>query len=533
MKHVFLRHAVGVIAGAFILALFPACPLSEGEAECKITFDSGVSTLSNSVITAATGDVLTVLPSPVGGNAGIFRGWFDQETGGEEIVLPYTVTKSATFYAYWYDTTGNSYDLDFDAGTDGVIEESGAQTLTKTMRLGTSTLKIIPFASKAGHAFTGWQYNTTNTEFTRLTTAGSVSRDNVSGTRPVNAGWEAGGKIFIVTFDATGGLFDPDDVSSGTEPVTITAPNQVTVGDSWPADPAKEGFAFRRYDDTQDSTALEFTRDTKIWKDQRVYAVWKLVDSSKALKLHHDFAAERINGNDITPALAPAGTYTATAQGNYGEEGTPFGSKEIGGKTFSYYKTGAKGAMNNTNTSYLNLGAGAGTVLKAASNGYTIAVYIRINGDTSGAGNFIWAFAETNNTTSTGGKGIWFSAPSHVHATTIGGYTGSNVTNVTSPGTIATGRWTHVAYTQDGIAGPDNAALYFDGTEVARGTVTTLLGGAGTLAHNTLGGPNFLTDNNLSETMFADFRIYDAGLEAAHISELAGDLAALNSVDWP
>jgi hypothetical protein len=538
MKHGFLRSAIGAMAGAaagvFLLALFPACPQSGGEAECKITFDGGVSTVPNSVITLAAGDVLSVLPDPLGGSAGLFRGWFDREAGGEKIVPPYTVTKSATFYAYWYDAaTGNSWDLVFDAGADGVLDENGERTLTKNMRLGTSTLKIFPFPRDSGgaNAFTGWVYNT-GAEFTRLTTAGSVALDTGSGTRPVNAAWASGSKDFAIVFDSRGGLFDPEAPASGTKTITISAPARVTVGEDWPGIPFREGWNFLRYDDAQDSTALEFTRDTKVWKDQTIYAqwAWNRENPDQVLKLHHDFAPERISDTVITPLKAPAeGTYTATMAGSDGTTG----SKEIGDKTFYYYKTGAKGAMNSAGTSYLNLGAGAGSVLKAAASGYTIAAYVRIDGNTSGNGNFIWAFAETSNTQQWSGKGIWFSAPSHVHATSIGGWGSGNVTNITSPGTIASGRWIHVAYTQDGTAGPNNAALYFDGTEVARGTVTTHIGGAGTLTHNTLGGPNFSADYNLSETMFADLRIYDAALGEEHIRALAGDLAALNSVDWP
>jgi hypothetical protein len=90
-----------------------------------------------------------------------------------------------------------------------------------------------------------------------------------------------------------------------------------------------------------------------------------------------------------------------------------------------------------------------------------------------------------------------------------------------------------VAYTQEGKTGTGNAKLYVDGVLQATGAIAALPGDFDPLQHNALGGPCFLEDNNLSQTMFADFRIYDAALDAGHILSLAGDLDALNSVSWP
>jgi hypothetical protein len=123
--------------------------------------------------------------------------------------------------------------------------------------------------------------------------------------------------------------------------------------------------------------------------------------------------------------------------------------------------------------------------------------------------------------------------------------TGRNDHNITLSGsgsekrirqnnTITNGRWIHVAYTQEGRTGPDNAHLYVDGVEVVKGTIDALPADiSSVLTFNTLGGPCYTADYNLSETMFADFRIYDAALEAGHIRTLAGDLDTLNSVTWP
>jgi hypothetical protein len=89
-----------------------------------------------------------------------------------------------------------------------------------------------------------------------------------------------------------------------------------------------------------------------------------------------------------------------------------------------------------------------------------------------------------------------------------------------------------VAYTQDGKTGPNNAKLYVDGVLKVTGTITALPGDFNTLQHNALAGPCFLGDNNLSQTTFTDFRIYDEVLEEMQIRELAADLKVLKSADW-
>ncbi|MDR3192280.1 MAG: LamG domain-containing protein, partial [Treponema sp.] len=461
MKHGFFVSAA-VIAGAFLLIFFPACPLSEGEEECIITLDSGTSAVPNSTIAVTTGYVLEALPVPSGGSSALFRGWFDKETAGEPIEAPYTVRGSATLYAYWYDANGEPYDLVFDAGEGNTVDENGERTLTRKMRTGTSTLKDIPFpSSSSGNAFTGWVYNTTNTEFTRLTPAANIVV--ADGRRPLNARWATGPTSFTITFDAVGGAFDGEREKA----VTITAPGQVTVGENWPADPARDGFAFLRYDDALDSTAIEFTRDTKIWKTLRTYAVWKLVNPDLALILHHDFAD--VSGTVITSKAVPSGgTYTAEMKGSDGAAG----SKEIGGKIFYYYKTGPKLAMSNANVSYLDLGADAGTVLKSAANGYTVAAYIRTDGDRGGNGSFAWTFSTTNSMGSSGAVYFIANTGRNDHNITLSGAGGEQ--RVRNTGVITNGTWLHVAYTQNGKAGPDNGRLYVNGEEVVKGTITIL-----------------------------------------------------------
>jgi phage baseplate assembly protein gpV len=185
--------------------------------------------------------------------------------------------------------------------------------------------------------------------------------------------------------------------------------------------------------------------------------------------------------------------------------------------------------MNNAAT-YLDLGTGAGDILRAADKGYTMSAYVKIDGDWSGNGNFIWAFAETNNVAQNSGRAIWFSAPGSSHVTTTGGW-GGNAKSVSLSGAVTREVWHHVAYTQKGKTGPGNAKLDVDGVLKATGTIPALPGDFNTFTHNALAGPCFQGDNNLSQTMFTDFRIYNEVLDADQIEALAGDLADLKAVD--
>jgi hypothetical protein len=188
--------------------------------------------------------------------------------------------------------------------------------------------------------------------------------------------------------------------------------------------------------------------------------------------------------------------------------------------------------MSNTNTTYLDLGTGAGTILKDAANGYTLAVYIRTDGDRSGNGSFVWTFSTTSAMGNSGAVYFIANAGRNDHNTTLAGSTGEK--QLVRNNTVTNGEWIHLAYTQNGRTGPDNAKLYLNGVEVKSGTIDIFPADiSGNLLFNTLRGPCYTGDFNLSETMFADFRIYDAALDAGQIFGLAGDLDTLNSVTWP
>jgi hypothetical protein len=352
----------------------------------------------------------------------------------------------------------------------------------------------------------------------------------------VFAKWIGEGTPYTVTFHANGGSF-----TGGAETLEKTghfAAGGSTLGGgnmpSTPVSPDSSKYSFTGWNTRADGLGTVFTGTTLINSPAvTVYAKWYWNrDADGSLKLHHDFASSRINGTNITPAKSPSdgGAYTAVVTGTGGATG----AKTINTKEYYYYKTGPRLAMSNSAVSYLRLGDGTGTVLKNASNGYTAAAYIRIDSDAdrSGNGSFVWIFGGGNNNPS---DGVYFITNSGRidHVTRVSGGEKTFALAAADRTKIAQGTWLHVAYTQD-TSGTDNARLYINGTEALRGTIDTLPAAFGsTLSFNTLGGPCFTADYNLSKTMFADFRIYDEALEAIQIRELASDLNVLNSVEWP
>jgi hypothetical protein len=498
----------------------------DGEAVCKITFDTAGTSVRTTTVTMYTGEILDILPNPVWSSY-VFRGWFDGAENGAMVRIPYEVTKPATLYAYWYDAEGTTFDLYFDAGSSGQ-HGNGVQELRKTLAMPGSTVSDIPVPSNGSNAFLGWLYDTTeNTteEFTRLTTSESVAP--VSGKRTLSADWANGFQDFTITFDALGGSYAD---GSGQTVVTIRAPDDTTVpGSYWPANPVREGFSFIRYMDALNDTAMEFTGDTKIWKDMTAYAVWNLVNAGLALRLRYDFSLVEDGSTSVVPVT---GSGRAVVKGNYGET-SPFGSKEIGDKTFYYYKTGPRMSMSADDVTYLDLGANVGDTLKGASYGYTMSVYIRADPDANRAANgcFVWTFSSKQALSNTGAMYFIANTSRNDNNTTLSSY--SSEQRVRQNGVIKNGEWMHIAYTQDGKAGPDNAKLYINGAQVAAATITILPSDiTAPLVFNTLGGPCYTGDANLPTTMFTDYRIYDAALTADQIAELAGDLGALNSVSW-
>ena len=72
-----------------------------------------------------------------------------------------------------------------------------------------------------------------------------------------------------VTFDANKGEL-------GTVPETVQVDKGSSLGDAFPdAEPTRADYVFKGWATTKDAEEANFTKDTKVIEDIRVYAVWK------------------------------------------------------------------------------------------------------------------------------------------------------------------------------------------------------------------------------------------------------------------
>ncbi|MDR1128000.1 MAG: InlB B-repeat-containing protein [Treponema sp.] len=401
---------------------------------------------------------------------------------------------------------------------------STASVIADVIRPATTAVLPETPPEKSNHAFVGWYpaEDGTGVEFTAET---PVSADTT-----VYAKWVDTSTSYSVVFDANGGVWANNTtggtLSDGDTKLTVTKAfgYGATLAGNMP-DTAKVSFNGCAFQSWILPSGEAFTGTSVITSETNtVYAVWEVSNPAVFLKLRHGFSS--FSGGQFTPETGDSSNTKAEPKNTGWTRGS---GTSTGSKTYYYYKTGDKKAMNASAT-YLDLGAGAGAILKAATRGYTISAYVKIEGNRSGNGSFIWTFAGGNNSPS---EGVYFIANSTRvdHVTKISNSEKTFALDATGRGKVTTD-WLHVAYTQKGKVGTDNAKLYIDGVQVKEGAMAYLPADftSALAGFNTLGGPCFTGDNNLSQTMFTDFRIYDAALTAAQIAALAGDLADLKSV---
>jgi uncharacterized repeat protein (TIGR02543 family) len=409
-----------------------------------------------------------------------------------------------------------TYDANGGAFSDQTTEFSGSWN-------GPGSTKPYPGTnpSRTGFSFAGWNENSDGSG--GVFTVAAILTGDVY----VFAKWIAEATPYTVTFDANGGTFSNGDSSLDKTGTFTGGGTGTTLGVNMPEEPTHTVYGFDSWNTRPDGLGTAFDGNTVIYDPAiTVYAKWRWNKNSASLKLYHDFDPARYTGGVFAPATGDSATTKAAPKNT----GWTRGSGTYGAKTFYYFKTGERRAMNNS-AAYLDLGTGAGTILKSAANGYTIAAYIHIEGDRSGNGSFIWTFAGGNNNPS---EGVFFIANSgRIDHVTKQSSERTFALPAADRGKIANGTWLHVAYTQKGTD-TDNARLYINGELALAGSMAVLPAGfSSTLIFNTLGGPCFTADYNLSQTMFTDFRIYDEALEAIQIAALAEDLNDLKAVaNW-
>ncbi len=226
--------------------------------------------------------------------------------------------------------------------------------------------------------------------------------------------------------------------------------------------------------------------------------------SAQNLLLHFDFS--QTQGTTVTDAVSGV---KASLKNNAKVE--PMGD----------YRVLNLGTQNG----YLDMTVAAGKQFAGTDN-YTISTYYYVekNYTISGNGYFLWAFSTLAANTQTEGKYSAYRVNAQRIATSTGGWGSEKGYDL---GTATPqGQWMHVVYTEQGGTGK----LYINGE--LKHTITAMPKNSsnyGTTPPSNcwLGRAPFSGDSYLGNTKVADFRLYDAALSAAEVSQLASETATL------
>ena len=223
-----------------------------------VTFDGqGATTAANPASIAVVPPNVTVgsLPSNPDKTGYIFGGWYKRTGGtGGEFTASTVVSSNMTVYANWEEY---NYTVEFD--------DQGATTpvspTSKTVASPNTTVDSLPTEpSNTGYYFGGWNTKSdgTGTAFTASTTV----TDNIT----VYAIW-MNNPTRIVTFDSQGATTEANPTIK-----QVVSP-AVTI-DSLPTAPKKTGYGFGGWFREPEGAGGEFTTDTVVTDNIRVYAKW-------------------------------------------------------------------------------------------------------------------------------------------------------------------------------------------------------------------------------------------------------------------
>lgn len=167
---------------------------------------------------------------------------------------------------------------------------------------------------------------------------------------------------------------------------------------------------------------------------------------------------------------------------------------------------------------YLDMTSKAGKVVQGLKD-YSVSVYYRIAPAVSISGNgyFLWSFSNSEANTATASPYSGYRVNAQRFATSTGGW--QNETGIEVGRASATGRWMHVLYRQSSRKGE----LYVNGALV--GTATNVPEYATIFttapAYNWIGRPPFSGDVYLTNTLVADFRVYNICIDDDELRALA------------
>ncbi|MDR0759400.1 MAG: LamG domain-containing protein [Treponema sp.] len=192
---------------------------------------------------------------------------------------------------------------------------------------------------------------------------------------------------------------------------------------------------------------------------------------------------------------------------------------------------------------YFDMGAAAGGVIKGSSNGFSIATYVfipdstAIDTSTTTAGanhknnkSFLWNFSSglSDGTDTERNKHDFIFYRVCDGQYTVRKRTEEKWASRTGDLNPGKGSWHHILVTQDASG---NTALYTDGSNAKTGTGYISPSAMDDLVHNWIGRSGYNPNSYMTNTKYADFRIYDKALDTEAISGLGitNTLATLNN----
>lgn len=176
---------------------------------------------------------------------------------------------------------------------------------------------------------------------------------------------------------------------------------------------------------------------------------------------------------------------------------------------------------------YLDMQSKLGNLVSTLDD-FTVSTYLYIDPSLvlSNNGNFVWSFSNSADINTLGTGCMFYSAKASRYAICTTNWNTEKQVSVNSAS--AKGRWTHVTYTQTGTTG----TVYIDGVQRKTAALTLLPSTLGATSFNYLGKSAYATDQYMLNTMYSDFRIYNAALNATQVAALASKTAQLDTLTF-
>ncbi|MBO6133811.1 MAG: InlB B-repeat-containing protein [Lachnospiraceae bacterium] len=219
--------------------------------EFTIRFVDNLSDTDKSFVVSGGKKMGTSFPAAPSYTGYIFKGWFSEEEGkGASFDSSSVVSKDLTVYAYWQKEP--TYTVRF---IDNIRGTEQSHTVAEGKSLG-SLFPADPALS--GYRFKGW-YTGSDGKGTKYAKNSIISADT-----DLYACWD---KIEYCTVEFIDSLTGIDD--------TYSIEKSLSMKDLFPSDPSLTGYAFQGWFTEMNGQGNEFTKETAVNSNMKVYGYWK------------------------------------------------------------------------------------------------------------------------------------------------------------------------------------------------------------------------------------------------------------------